>query len=89
MKRLQANKIKKESELKIKITEDEWAQMFINIFKCTNATKLREFHYKILNSILTTNYLRNRYDPNTSNLCVFCHTAMENNLPLICAMSRG
>ena len=60
VKPTQTAQIKWQTELNCEI--NDWELLFINIFKVTNATKLREFHYKIINQILVTNVTRSKYD---------------------------
>ena len=68
---LNVTKLQWETEFKIEIEEAKWTSAFRNIFAVTNATKLREFHYKIIHKLLTTNIRRAKYT-NVSPLCTFC-----------------
>ena len=71
-----ASKLKWEKEFGEEIPDEVWNSVFTDIFKYTNATKLREFHYKIINQILTTNILRSKFS-NVTNKCVFCQESKE------------
>ena len=42
----------------IDITEDKWQRIVKDVFCLTNCTKLRWFQYRLINHILTTNYVR-------------------------------
>ena len=65
-----------EDELNIKITEDNWEQMYVSIHQITTATKLRYFHYRVINRRLMTNIIRSKYE-DISPLCSFCHLEAE------------
>ena len=66
-----------EIELNRAITVDEWWHMYPNILTYIKSTKLRTFHYKVLNRALTTNVRRNKWDSAISPLCEFCNTCPE------------
>ena len=61
-----------EVELHTEISEDEWSNMFIAILEITHIVKLRMFHYRIVNRILTTNVTRHKYNKNICENCTFC-----------------
>ena len=77
-------------ELEVNITAEQWQKTFIDIFSVTNSTKLRMFHYQILNGILTTNVRRAKYTKNLSPNCMFCKTHKETVVHLLieCMYSR-
>ena len=53
----QAHKVIWEKELNIVIETDKWNSYFSDICKITNSVQLRDFHYRIINRILTTNVI--------------------------------
>ena len=65
-----------ERDLGIHISSEEWSIMWIGIFKSTNSVKLRDFQYRILNRILTTNLSRSKYSEISPN-CTFCQDNCE------------
>ena len=55
----------------------DWEKAYTLAFHCTLDTKIREFHYKILNCILFTNVKLNLIGVVESPNCTFCQEAAE------------
>ena len=55
----------------------DWEKVYTLAFKCTLDTKIREFHYKILNCIVSTNVKLNLIGVVESPNCTFCQEASE------------
>ena len=72
-----------EKDLDIEIQEEKWETVFTNIFKVTNAVKLRDFHYKIVYRTLITNTKRAKY-AQVSEMCNFCQSFPETLEHLFC-----
>ena len=64
-------------ELEYEILDDDWNQAIRRLFKNTKCTKLRAFHYRLHNRILTTNINRNKWDNRIPSLCHFCGKSTE------------
>ena len=77
--------IRWQTELKINL---DVKGIFRQIFKTTIDVKLRTFHYKILNKVLTTNLQRSKYDNNVSAKCSFCDLSCETILHLFVECSK-
>ena len=52
--------------------------------KIGKASKLRNFQYRLLNRILTTNIVRNKWNPQIDKNCTFCKMKSETVIHLIC-----
>ena len=61
----------------------------MDIFKVTNSIKHREFHYKILNQILTTNVTRSKYTLGITGTCYFCEAYKETAAHLLWRLSEN
>ena len=61
----------------------DWKKNFLNPYKTTLYTKLREFQFKILNKILYTNDLLYKIGKVKSPLCDFCQSDLENTEHLL------
>ena len=72
----------KELNVKLSFEQVEWDKIFIKCFKITNATKLRNFHYKIINKVLITNSQLSRY-MDISSKCTLCKKEEETMLHLL------
>ena len=57
--------------------DSDWEKVYTLAFKCTLDTKIREFHYKILNCIVFTNVKLNLIGVVESPNCTFCQEASE------------
>ena len=79
---LKSKKIWWEQTIRYEFSEKVWDNLYINVMKLTNSTKLRIFQYKIINRYLTTNINVARWDKNTSPLCSFCKDNEESLLHL-------
>ena len=55
----------------------DWEKVYVLAFHCTLDTKIREFHFKILNCILFTNVKLNLMGLLESPNCTFCQVAAE------------
>ena len=55
----------------------DWGKVYVLTFHCTLDTKIREFHYKILNCILFTNVKLNLIGLVESPSCTFCQVEAE------------
>ena len=55
----------------------DWEKVYTSTFQCTLHTKIREFHYKILNCIIFTNVKLNLIGVVESPNCTFCQEAAE------------
>ena len=55
----------------------DWKRVYLLSFRTTLETKLREFHFKILNRIVFTNEKLFRFDMAESDKCAFCQTEVE------------
>ena len=55
----------------------DWKRVYVLSFRTTLETKLWEFQFKILNSIVFTNEKLFRFDMAESYKCVFCQTEVE------------
>ena len=55
----------------------DWKIVYLLSFRTTLETKLREFHFKILNRIVFTNEKLFRFDMAESDKCAFCQTKVE------------
>ena len=55
----------------------DWEKAYTLAFHCTLDTKIREFHYKILNGIIFTNVKLNLIGVVESPNCTFCQEAAE------------
>ena len=55
----------------------DWKRVYLLSFRTTLETKLREFHFKILNRIVFTNEKLFRFDMAESDKCAFCQTDVE------------
>ena len=71
-----------EKYLQMLFDQDEWTKCLLSPFNATIATKLRNFQYRLVNRILTTNTTRNKWSPNISPLCTFCKRINENTVHL-------
>ena len=67
----------------------DWEKVYTLAFQCTLDTKIREFHYKILNCIIFTNVKLNLIGVVESPNCTFCQEAAESveHLPFSCRIS--
>ena len=70
-------RLKWEGDLDREIMEQSWQQLFTNVTKLTNCTKLRSFQFRLLHRILTTNTDRHKWDKNISSSCCFCNVKEE------------
>ena len=55
----------------------DWEKVYTLAFQCTLDTKIREFHYKILNCLIFTNVKLNFIGVVESPNCTFCQEAAE------------
>ena len=72
-----------QAELNYVVTEDEWFTLFIDFQKQIKPVKLRNFQYRLLRRILTTNVRRAKWDNNVSDLCTFCEQEKETVLHIL------
>ena len=72
-----------EQELLCEISDRQWEDNFQNVCKMTKSTKLRFFHYRIVNRYLTTNCQVARWNTNVSSLCTFCNNEEETILHML------
>ena len=72
-----------ESLLNIEISDEDWRKLFVDISKLTNSTKLRFFHYRIINGYLITNIRVAKWDREVSPLCSFCKATDETVIHLL------
>ena len=66
-----------ENELNKEINDTDWNKIVTEVNKITNCTKLRAFHYRLTQRILTTNIHRNKWDPSVPSSCYFCKVNEE------------
>ena len=66
-----------EQMLREEISDAKWQKSTVDMYKTTLCSKLRWIQFRIMNHILTTNMLRNKWDKNVSPLCYFCQTNDE------------
>ena len=66
-----------EIELDRKFSQEEWDELVPKIFKVTTSVTLRYFQYRIVNRILTTNYMRSKWNKEIDEKCVFCKRKTE------------
>ena len=78
-------KYMREHELQIVISDAKWKKINLDVTKVSLSTKLRYFHYRLLNRHITTNVKRSKYK-DISSMCTFCNTVYEtvNNLFYTC-----
>ena len=65
------------------ISYDDFCELFVNLYKCTNNAKLRSFQYRILHSAIITNIHLKKWKIKQSNLCTFCNLTEESVLHLM------
>ena len=53
------------------------ANSFVNVIKVTNSTRIRMFHYKLVNRILTTNRFLKIINVKDDDMCTFCQREPE------------
>ena len=53
------------------------------MYKITNSTKVRAFHYRILTNSLTTNKTLKRFRIIDSDLCYYCEKEVETSMHLL------
>ena len=70
-------KSKWEDDLNVEISEKEWIHLNSFPFKCLQSTKLRWFHYRLVNRILGTNTVLFKMGIRDSDLCTFCSCDKE------------
>ena len=70
-------------DLKSSLTNDDLADLLPTFFKLVKASKLRNFQFRLINRILTTNTLRNKWNKQISPLCYYCKIAKETVLHLL------
>ena len=58
-------------------TELDWNKKYIILFQSTIDTTLRNFQYKFIHRLTTTNTMLFRYKLSNSNLCDFCGSNIE------------
>ena len=73
-----------ETELGIVIIPTMWEALYYLGMSTTVSTKLRYFHYRVLNKILVTNVTRAKWDKDISSKCHYCNQANETILHLLC-----
>ena len=81
--RIDGAKLGWELDLKSKIDEQTWENLFINVLKLTDDTKLRFFHYEIINRTLTTNLRISKWNEQVSPKCSYCKEEQETILHLL------
>ena len=79
-----------ENELQTVLEENEWDNLFLNIFVITILTRLRVFHYKIINKYLMMNVKRSKLSA-VSELCDLCFVKSETiyHLLIDCEKVKG
>ena len=66
-----------ELDLNISLGDESWWSLFPNFLALVRPTKLRMLQYRILTRSITTNIKRNKWCPDVSPLCTFCHNTAE------------
>ena len=66
-----------EKELQMALTDEQWYNLLLDLWKSVKPSKLRYFQYRIYLNALTTNSKRSRWDPSFSDKCDFCTTESE------------
>ncbi len=56
----------------------DWGQIYKQVHVNSVDVKTREFQYKFLNDILSTNYWLHKYKLRENNMCTFCRLETEN-----------
>ena len=79
-----ANKCIWENDLNIKMTDDNWYNLFLQFLKNVKPTKLRDFQYRLLNRAITTNVIRNKWDKNIDPECTLCKKEKETIIHFMC-----
>ena len=84
--RLDAKRIKWNSELKIHLSLEEYVQCIAHIDVLTIVPKLRSFQYRMVQRSLVTNVHLCQWGLRSNDLCSFCHSQREdiNHLFVFC-----
>ena len=56
---------------------DQYCELFKNLYKITNNSKLRSFQFRILHSAIITNVQLEKWKLKSNNYCSFCKTGKE------------
>ena len=64
-------------ELGIQKNDKVWDNLYPDILRITKSTRLKYFHYRLINKRFTTNISRRKWDPDTSDRCTFCKQVPE------------
>ena len=70
------------------ISQSEWDSVFQEFLNHVRPVKLRYFQFRVLNRVLTTNVIRNKWHPQVSQLCSFCQEQPEIVVHLLCQCSK-
>lgn len=71
-------------DLNIDIDLDTWNKYIAHVQKISSQPDLTYFQYRIVHQILTTNRLRNAWNPQVSSLCQFCQNYPETLVHILC-----
>ena len=65
------------TKLNTNLSENDFLSFYNTVYSCTKSAELRDFQYRILNSILVTNEKLSRWVIITDESCSFCHSTPE------------
>ena len=72
-----------ENKLGLEISDNKWKDLYKQIIKLTNSTKLRFFQYRIINNYLITNKRLCQWKIIASDKCTFCKEETETVMHLL------
>ena len=68
---------------KSSLTNEDLVDLLLTFFKIVKASKLCNFQFRLINRILTTNTLRNKWNKQISPFCYYCKITKETVLHLL------